>query len=107
MLNRKESKVGNGADNHGRGPSRTPASKSRPLRRRFIISSKAAGRHPARQPEAGNGTAKSHPPAHGKHPAGPQAANPQAPPAGPVDLAETIKTLLHLAHENGHITYDD
>ncbi len=23
------------------------------------------------------------------------------------DLAETIKTLLHLAHENGHVTYDD
>ncbi len=23
------------------------------------------------------------------------------------DLTETIKTLLHLAHENGHITYDD
>jgi RNA polymerase primary sigma factor len=28
-------------------------------------------------------------------------------PPSPVDLAETIKTLLHLAHENGHITYDD
>jgi len=27
--------------------------------------------------------------------------------AGPVDLAETIKTLVHLAHENGHVTYDD
>ncbi len=24
-----------------------------------------------------------------------------------IDLNETIKTLLHLAHENGHITYDD
>jgi RNA polymerase primary sigma factor len=26
---------------------------------------------------------------------------------GQVDLTETIKTLLHLAHEHGHITYDD
>jgi RNA polymerase primary sigma factor len=28
-------------------------------------------------------------------------------PGQAVDLAETIKTLLHLAHENGHVTYDD
>jgi RNA polymerase primary sigma factor len=28
-------------------------------------------------------------------------------PVQPADLAETIKGLLHLAHENGHITYDD
>ena len=25
----------------------------------------------------------------------------------PVDLAETIKTLLHLNQEHGHVTYDD
>jgi RNA polymerase primary sigma factor len=29
------------------------------------------------------------------------------PAASPLDLAETIKTLMHLAHENGHVTYDD
>ncbi|HVV02108.1 MAG TPA: RNA polymerase sigma factor RpoD [Verrucomicrobiae bacterium] len=28
-------------------------------------------------------------------------------PGQPPDLAETIKTLLHLAQENGHVTYDD
>src|SRR5437762_2234889 len=28
-------------------------------------------------------------------------------PGQAVDLTETIKTLLHLAHENGHVTYDD
>jgi len=28
-------------------------------------------------------------------------------PPSPLDLAETIKTLLHLAQENGHVTYDD
>jgi RNA polymerase primary sigma factor len=27
--------------------------------------------------------------------------------ASAVDLTETIKTLLHLAHEHGHVTYDD
>jgi len=26
---------------------------------------------------------------------------------GVLDLAETIKTLVHLAHEHGHVTYDD
>jgi RNA polymerase primary sigma factor len=38
---------------------------------------------------------------------GAKAVHPPGTPASPVDLAETIKTLLHLAHENGHITYDD
>jgi len=28
-------------------------------------------------------------------------------PGQAVDLTETIKTLLHLAHEHGHVTYDD
>jgi RNA polymerase primary sigma factor len=29
------------------------------------------------------------------------------PTAGPVDLTETVKTLLHLAQEHGYVTYDD
>jgi RNA polymerase primary sigma factor len=28
-------------------------------------------------------------------------------PAQAADMTETIKTLLHLAHEHGHVTYDD
>jgi RNA polymerase primary sigma factor len=88
------------------------------MRRRFIISSKAAAaaRPDNKLPAEGrNGNSKAHhpaakpahlPPAQGApgaHPPGVEGA----PSAGPVDLAETIKTLLHLAHENGHVTYDD
>ena len=99
MLNRKPSK-----SSHGATPRRAHATESakeaRP-RRRFIISARAA-RSEARTDER-NGTSKKAPPAPGKGPVEP-------PPAGPpsaIDLAETIKTLLHLAHENGHVTYDD
>src|ERR1700757_4153129 len=107
MLNRKASKAGNGADNHGRSAQRIVSNEARPPRRRFIISSKAAGRA---EPPAQEGRSAL------KKPHAPGAAKPETPtaqPAGPavpgaiVDLAETIKTLLHLAHENGHITYDD
>src|SRR5262249_31260136 len=35
-----------------------------------------------------------------------ESAHPR-PPGQPVDLTETIKTLVHLAHEHGHVTYDD
>jgi RNA polymerase primary sigma factor len=106
MLNRKESKASNGAEKNGRVVPRPDPVKSRP-RRRFIISAKAAGRTDTPPHAVQNGTSK---------PAAPAApakvlpgAKPGAPgvPASPIDLAETIKTLLHLAQENGHITYDD
>ena len=87
-------------------------------RRRFIISSKAAGsRNAAQQPTGTNGEdpAKKDPtPSNATAPVTRQkagAAAPAQPTAGTaipaVDLAEIIKTLLHLAHENGHVTYDD
>src|SRR5579862_3573176 len=109
MLNRKASKLSNGADNHGRGGQRSsPAAKGRP-RRRFIISAKAAGRtdtsaHPHPHPPQNGGAKPNALP--GRPLPGAKPAVPGTPPS-PVDLAETIKTLLHLAHENGHITYDD
>src|SRR6516162_1541001 len=103
MLNRKESKLSNGADKRGHDGPRPDPVKGRP-RRRFIISAKAAGRTDSpHSPQ--NGTAKTAAPAAKALP-GVKAPLPGA-PASPVDLAETIKTLLHLAHENGHITYDD
>jgi RNA polymerase primary sigma factor len=109
MLNRKPSKLVNGADAHGRNGQRNASGQQeRRPRRRFIISSKAAGRPDSRAPQVRNGLSKppSAPPAKtatGTAGHAPTAAGPHA----PVDLAETIKTLLHLAHENGHITYDD
>src|SRR5437762_4385689 len=105
MLNRKESKSSNGAPENGRNGHSVPSGKGRP-RRRFIISAKAAGQAPKLEPK--NGAAKSHssPVTKGQSP-----ASAHTPPTGasasPIDLAETIKTLLHLAHENGHVTYDD
>jgi RNA polymerase primary sigma factor len=104
MLNRKESK-GSKAASHQRGHERAAAAKARRPRRRFIISSKAA----ASQVRS-NGHA--HP--HGPAPAPAHAPTPAAHPhpvaggsASAVDLTETIKMLMHLAHENGHVTYDD
>src|SRR5436190_19369870 len=115
MLNRKVAKASNGAANQNRG--RGAAKK--PVRRRFIISPKAAAAQPPSPPAPP--ARRGRPPKHqangqGKPgtPAGQQTAPGTPGPAGapPVpgqaaDLTEAIKTLLHLAHENGHVTYDD
>ena len=108
MLNRKTSKLVNGADTHGRNGQRNTPSQERRPRRRFIISSKAAGRPDSRVTQVRNGLGKTAVLPAAKPGAGnPPAGTPGATPGAPIDLAETIKTLLHLAHENGHITYDD
>jgi len=85
---------------------KAPKAKTPPIRRRFVISSKAA------KPE----NAK---PAPLAAPAAPKVATTKAPanslPPAPatgsaltsVDLTETVKTLLHLSQEHGYITYDD
>ena len=136
MLNRKDNKS-NGSVNHSANRNRDAANNNKKLRRRFIISPKAPGRldaaksEPAKTPitskSAPLAPAKALPPgakgplsgakgmpagasAKGAQP-GAKGAQPGAPGASglaqAVDLAETIKTLLHLAHENGHVTYDD
>src|ERR1700744_1923854 len=84
-------------------PAKAPAA---PLRRRFVISSKAIkpealkGKSPETAAPASKQSEKQ--PA-AKLAAGKQPANGQAPVAtvslGSVDLSETIKTLLHLAQE--------
>jgi len=113
MLNRKENKVSAAAAKKRRPEA---AQKQRPQRRRFIISSKA----PSHSHSAPRPPRQTHPQpnvhAHAQ-PAPPKAAPaanaptaPQLPSANPgpaTDLTETIKTLLHLAHEHGHVTYDD
>jgi len=106
MLNRKESKTCNGSGSLARNGQRIPAPKGR-ARRRFIISARAAARAEPPKHEGRNGAGKP----HSVGQAHASSARPQGSPEGPgpnaVDLAETIKTLLHLAHENGHVTYDD
>jgi RNA polymerase primary sigma factor len=80
--------------------------KPAPVRRRFIISSKARSAT-VNVPET-NGK--------GRHTTGPAAAkgangHSDAPVSSPaqstVDLTETIKTLVHLGQEHGYVTYDD
>jgi len=114
MLNRKEKQSANGAGNHHtNGHGRPEAIKHKKVRRRFIISAKAAAAHhtpapaPAAPPPARRGRPpKVHADAKGAAPTVPQA--PQTTTSGSgIDLTETIKTLLHLAHEHGHVTYDD
>jgi RNA polymerase primary sigma factor len=104
MLHRKESNSGNGDERRGHRAERSSPAKGRSPRRRFIISPKAHVHNDLRA------TSKTVP----KVPAAPAAktsnAIGQPTPSNPrqaADLTETIKTLLHLAQEHGHVTYDD
>src|SRR5579871_6523260 len=106
MLNRKGHKA-SAAKSHRHHPE--PAAKARPVRHRFIISSKSALQSRARMEEnrngnghakAGNGHAKA---AHSNSKAAVPAKNPAQGEQNPsfllqtsADLTETIKTLLHL-----------
>ena len=104
MLNRKQSKGASGSDRRGRGGQRVAPEKERRPRRRFIISSKAASRLEARAPEGHNGGGKPHAQTQPKAHAGSQPQGSTGAPPSAVDLAEMIKTLLHLDNENGHVT---
>ncbi len=109
MLNRKENKTASGAEDRSPRPAPAAAPKPRPHRRRFIISPKAPGVRPeaggepvpasSPKPSGAAITAKAAPAAD-ETPAG-------EPRAATLDLNETIKTLVHLAHEHGHVTFDD
>src|SRR5512133_3945727 len=109
MLHRKGNKVTNGA---GRPNPRKPGKDAKqrpPKRRRFIISSRAPRHGDSPKPAE---TARPHGHGHAAPPSAPAPAvkpegaapgTPVAPGASAIDLSETIRTLLHLAHEHGHI----
>ena len=113
MLNRKESKATNGVEKRGR--SKSVPSSARAKGRRFVISAEAASRAKAQSAQARPGPAQARPgPAHAGSASSARAAyanSHEAAAAGSppraVDLTETIKTLVHMAHEQGRITYDD
>ena len=108
MLKRKDNKLGNGAEHNGHGDQRRGVGKTGRPRRRFIISSKAHGHVGAKAELTRNGESKAHPAEQAKaaYASSRRVPAPGAPrPA--VDLTETIKALLHLAREHGHVTYDD
>jgi RNA polymerase primary sigma factor len=115
MLNRKTTKPpARQRKARARSHERTAAQKARPVRRRFIISNKSANQKSANQarprpPETKNGHSKtkvSPPQKMPKTPGPSEQTNPST-LTTTVDLTETIKTLLHLAQENGYVTYDD
>ena len=108
MLNRKENKPADEAAGRSHHADQAAVDKPHRHRRRFIISSKAPGARSEPATELGAPPPlKPHPTPNSK-PAHPV---PDAPTAEArslaIDLNETIKTLVHLAHEHGHVTYDD
>jgi RNA polymerase primary sigma factor len=117
MLNRKNVKAASSVTAPGR--KHAPA-KSTVKARRFVLAnpkrkSESAATPPPAAKTNGNGGEKAAPekptasaqllPAR-TGATGPAAVNVN-PNAGSVDLNEVVKTLLHLAQENGYITYDD
>src|SRR6266478_1227048 len=119
MLNRKATKISNGANgasngagNPGRTRKRVSSGEARKPRKRFIISAKAAGRlvSPPPRPtdQIRNEEAQTHSASRAK---AAYASNHEAAAPGArsqvVDLTQTIKTLVQLAREQGHVTYDD
>ena len=105
MLNRKANKAANGTDSHAR---KVVAKSTH--RRRFIISPKAQNRSEPRPAEVRNGQARMTTASQAKAAYATRqenVPNGTVTPGQAVDLTETIKTLMHLAHEHGHVTYDD
>ena len=110
MLKRKTttpSKALNSRQTGGKGAK----PKTAPVRRRFIISSKA--KKDLSKPAEANGNAghsassiaEAEKRLHNGHTNG--NGTTLAPAQPTADLTETIKTLLHLAQEHGYVTYDD
>ena len=76
--------------------------------RRFVISHKAKSHSKLRASEPPSsahktGSASASKAAHALGQGAPAATK----PVQAADMTETIKTLLHLAQEHGHVTYDD
>jgi len=121
MLKRKATPSKGAPRTKSTSPVKEPKEKVAPVRRRFVVSSKAAKLDVGKEagsaaPASAKASVAKTPPV--KAPAS-KASAAKAPanglPAAPapssqvssVDLSETIKTLLHLSQEHGYITYDD
>src|SRR5882672_10166037 len=100
MLNRKR-QLANGAQHHANGSHRPGARKGR-RHHRFIISATAR----KRPKEPINGSIHSSSKGASGLARG-RVAAPIGPSISVPDLTETIKTLVQLAREHGHVTYDD
>jgi RNA polymerase primary sigma factor len=108
MLNRKESNSADRAGHRAQPVERPASAKAHRQHRRFVISHKAGGHNKLGAPEPANGVSNAHTASQAKAAYASSHGAPAAGKSSPaVDLTETIKTLLHLAHEHGHVTYDD
>ena len=96
----KKSNLNNGAENRGGGKERTASGKAPSPRRRFIFGARAAGRAESQPEKTRNEPAKAGSAANDRHPVA-------GAPSHAANLTETIKALLHLARDQGHLTYDD
>lgn len=113
MLKRKQARSVAAASRNTRSAKKVASVKSSPpARRRFVLPS-AKRKGAAEETTVGNGKAVS-PVAvettkvdEKKPVISPQLNALTNPMAGPLDLTETVKTLLHLAQEHGYVTYDD
>src|SRR6267143_6792057 len=105
MLNRKDIRATRLVARPAQNGKRSPLA-----RRRFVLP--GAKRKDRTDLEGGAKTTNGHSKVESKvNPKNAASANPAAPAtsaaANPLDLTETIKTLLHLAQEHGYVTYDD
>ncbi len=111
MLNRKDIRSPGPAAGPRRGGKGVGATKAFVVGRRFVLASakrkltpEGNGKSAGKENGQRKGDPKTDPKNAGtQHPPG-ITINPTA--AG-IDLTETVKTLLHLAQENGYVTYDD
>src|SRR6266404_4636989 len=104
MLNRKR-QLANGSSQHTNGSHSGAEPKGKKHPRRFIISAKA--RNGRRATEVLDGSAKLHSSPGKPTPARVRAVTPPVVSSIPPDMTETIKALVELAREHGHITFDD
>src|SRR5580765_4762042 len=88
------------------GAQQTAPRKTRPPRSPFIFGAKALNGKGAQQPEAQSGRVAGDPAEPGKAFAKGFEGNPGG-VCALANMAEVIKTLIHLAREQGHLTYDD
>ena len=121
MLKRKEARtvatVKRVSRNEKNGTAKTPAAHRRfvlPSAKRTVAEKPVAPAKTAPQAKvvtpakaAVPATAKVEAPKTDDKKPSPQLAAMINPNAGPSDLTETVKTLLHLAQEHGYVTYDD
>ena len=108
MLNGKDNKSAEGTGRRGRPRGKSTSAKTQRSYRRFVISRKAPNHNKSRTAEPANVTPKARAatPAQTTHAAVP-GTTAVTKPLQAADMTETIKTLLHLAQEHGHVTYDD